>query len=222
MAIHCIKGKVVYFLLPTVLILATCTAKADNTDTVSQSGVWGALCPSIACSKPGDVWSYSFKTAADLKEPPDGFPASAVSDFDYYLNGKPVKALTVSNDAVWFPDYNDGGFFLSGLNANAGSPCATYNICNDIAFGLFYQLYATPRLGQTSQIPLIPGSYELDRGFEDFFGGCFGPGCGVPQSGVAGPIVIAADEPRTLYLLLTGLLALTFVMAFRYPLRARL
>ena len=193
------------FLFLLLLVFAG-RASADGMDLVTQSGVWGTACPPVACSQTGDTWSYSFLTPADLSGNGfNGLPTSIVTDFEWYLNGKPVTSLAeASEEATWFPQDDDGGF------GNFGP-----------IFGFFDQLYANAPCPTCTAV-LVPGVYDVINGVstEGLFGAVWSPffegatGMGI----IPGPVVITkVPEPSTLILIVTGLLVLAFIARLNSP-----
>ncbi len=191
-------------------------ASADGMDLVTQSGVWGTACPPVVCSQTGDIWSYSFETPATLSGyGGNAIVTSTVTDFEYYINGKLVTALTRAyNEAWWYPQDDDGGFALLDDGLFSGP-----------VFGFWDQLYNT--IGCCS-VPsqLVPGVYDVINGFstEDLFGAFWSPIEGATGSGIIpGPVVITkVPEPSTLILIVTGLLVLGFIARRNSPNHRRL
>ncbi len=199
------------FLFFLLLVFAG-RASADGMDLVTQSGVWGTACPPVYCSQTGDTWSYSFQTTGNLPGFFLGTPTSTVTNFEWYLNGVPVPALTVaSEEAYWFPQTDDGGFAAGGIEfamwdqlyAYAGCPACTLPTC------------------PTCTPTLVPGIYNVDIGG--------GSGTGEIISNVdagpfdetsffPGPVVITeVPEPSALILIVTGLLVLAFIARRNSP-----
>jgi len=175
-------------------LLGATTASADVMDLVTQSGKWGTTCPPIVCSQPGDSWSYSFLTDSHLT-PISGNIESAITDFEFSLNGAPIIALTGKFDkAHWFVSSNDGGFTL----LDSSQPLAP----QPIVFGFWVQLFALPSLTLNPGVYPVPQNPPLGT-FERLFG---------DQNIIPGPVVITATpEPSSIVLILTMLLGLGFV-----------
>jgi hypothetical protein len=165
-------------------------ASADSIDIVSQSGVWGASCPPVVCSAPGDHWSYSFETPTNLTfNSQIGLYTSMATDFTFDLNGSAVNALPSTDQVVWFPEIDDGGFAVG----------------SSIAFAMFQQLYT----GASSPGQLVQGVYGMGQGGEDLFG-AYGAGA------TAGSVVIhSLPEPPALLLAGIGALGLLALAAKR-------
>jgi hypothetical protein len=149
----------------TLLVFGATTACA-NVLLVSQTGEWGATCPAVVCSAPGDSWSYSFQTDSDLSLP-KGLPTSAITDFAFFLNG--IQIATLNNayvNADWFVASNDGGFDLGPQ-----SP---------ILFGRWTPLFAFTTL--PFEATLVPGVYPV-QSFDAFSQCMSGAWGGKPFSG---------------------------------------
>jgi hypothetical protein len=186
----------------TLFIFGATTACANGL-LVSQTGEWGATCPAVVCSAPGDSWSYSFQTDSELSLL-RASPTSTITDFAFFLNG--IQIATLNNayvNADWFVASDDGGFDLGPQ-----SP---------ILFGRWTPLFAFTTL--PFEATLVPGVYPVQSfsafsqcmssclGWETFFG---------TTDFVPNPVVITnTPEPASLILVATMLVGMTFVVRKR-------
>lgn len=199
----------------SLFLFAATTASAD-VDVVSQSGVWGATCPPIICSAPGDSWSYSFHVDSILTSILNVGPQGPISDFEFLLNGSSIPSLADAFNAVeFFTGPLDGGFSLQPETSlsSGGTP--------QPQFGEWTQLFSQAPVGLVPA-DLIPGVYPvvtLDSpqcsffcGFEQFMWSDDLGGGHFADDFTPGPVVITdTPEPTSVILLLTMLLALLFV-----------
>jgi hypothetical protein len=185
-----------------VFLFVATTAYADI-DQVQQSGQWGAVCPPIVCSQPGDSWSYSFLTDSEINVTVEGITAP-IWDFTFSLNGVAISALSDTfTDAIWFEESNDGGFALGNSVIGFGFWDALFTIS-----GGPFDTIATLNLG----VHPIP-SLTSPRAWEAVFGAASEAGIGtINPLLIPGPVVItSAPEPSSVILLLTMLLGTGFV-----------
>ncbi len=162
------------------------------TEDVSESGTWGADCPTTFCNAPGDTWSYSFVIDAN----PAAFNVSVgnyfeapISDFVFTDNGAVVGPLTDSVTDVYFFSTGQGG----GLTDQTGG--LILNIYSD-------QLYAG--LDQESSPTIVPGIYPVgDMTTID----------GVSPASASALTI--TPEPSLSIMMAAGLLAIAFVVRKR-------
>jgi hypothetical protein len=208
------------------LFLFAAAPAFGDVDLVTQSGEWGATCPPIVCSEPGDSWSYSFLTDSNvvLNANANSNFGTTITDFEYSLNEVLEIAIEGAYLASWFPESNDGGFFIQFPPAlEEFSP----------AFGLSAQLYTVSPssppgdCGFVNQACTIaPGTYleGPPASALEFLFGVGTPNVGAGNNLIVGPIVItdiSAPEPTSVILLLTALLAVAFVLRKRITQAAR-
>ena len=191
------------FLFLLLLVFAG-RASADGMDLVTQSGVWETACPPVLCSQTGDIWSYSFQTPAVLPDRTDGIPTSTVTNFEWYLNGVLVPALTIpTQEAYWFPNSDDGGVTLT---------LSPINLSNN-----WEQLFNITGCCTVPSV-LVPGVYSIDVDDSAENIGSVFAGPTDETSFIPGPVVITAvPEPSTLILIVTGLLVLAFIARRNLP-----
>jgi hypothetical protein len=207
------------FLFLATSIFCPELARASTLDLVAQSGTWGATCPAVVCSAPGDSWSYSFLTNSTLVFDESCCWDSPATDFEYELNGQPVDPPygiyggPIYGPVRFFPGYNDGGFDFA-------NPSPIY-------FGSWVQLFSP--LYPSNEAELVPGIYPVNPSLsaEGLLGGCYGynGACGAPSQQLgfyAGPVVITAlPEPYTSGLTLIGI-ALLLLMRKKMPLSSKM
>lgn len=208
-----------------LFLFAATTASAD-VDVVSQSGVWGATCPPVICSAPGDSWSYSFQVDSVLTSLINVGPQGPISDFEFLLNGSAITSLTDAFDAAeFFSAPLDGGFSLlpETFLSPGGAP--------QPQFGEWTQLFSPAAVGLVPAY-LIPGVYPvvaLDSpqcsvacGFEQFIWSDALGGGHFADDFTPGPVIItdiSTPEPTSMILMATMLLAFLSVVRKRIVLR---
>jgi hypothetical protein len=181
-----------------LLLVFAGRASADGMDLVTQSGIWGTACPPVLCSQTGDTWSYSFLTPATLSGYGNRAVTSTVTNFEWYLNGVLVPALTVpTQEAYWFPNSDDGGVTLT---------LSPINLSNN-----WEQLFNITGCCTVPSV-LVPGVYSIDVDDSAENIGSVFAGPTDETSFIPGPVVITAvPEPSTLILIVTGLLVFAFI-----------
>jgi hypothetical protein len=193
----------------SLFVLLASTAAADVL-LVSQSGHWGATCPHVVCSAPGDSWSYSFEIDSVLATNVVVGPGGPINNFEFLLNGVPVPSLSNAyNEAGFFPSFNDGGFALFPTT-----------VPEPTVFGMWTGLFDIP----PGQIQLIPANLRAGVYPVANFNECGGdaPGCMGWESvfgtddAMLGPVVISrVPEPASVTLVATMLLVTAFMLRKR-------